>query len=300
MDSLSNISIERDKFLQNYRDWNILKTIPEFATQMKDKLFSTEDIATFDLIQKACEIGEEINDLDKTILKGAITRKEQELVKKLYEKDDVQEFLSELKTLSLKYSAAMNETETKLKILNEDLKLRNGHSPIEHIETRMKSPESILKKMMRNNFPFNIESMQENVRDIAGVRIICSFKSDIFELVDLIKSIADFEIVREKDYVTNPKKSGYRSYHIIMKVPVQLSTGKELVFVEIQIRTIAMDFWASLEHQINYKYDGVVPVSVRAELIECADTIAEADEKMMNLSEKVRNLNDVFNDTPKG
>lgn len=301
MESISTISIEREKFLKSYRDWQILRAIPLIAENMKNKLFSKNDLATFDMIKKACELEEEeIANLGNSVLKGIITRREQELVKKLYEKDDIQEFLSELKELSLKYSAAMHETETKLKILNEDLKVRNGHSPIEHIETRMKSPESILKKMMRNNVPFTISSMQENIRDIAGVRIICSFKSDIFELVNLIKGISDFEIVREKDYVTNPKQSGYRSYHIIVKVPVQLSTGKEYVFVEIQIRTIAMDFWASLEHQINYKYDGVVPNDVRKELIECAKTISEADEKMMHLSDRVRNLNvDIIDESEK-
>lgn len=273
------------------KDLQIIRTVPLLAERIRDSIFAKNDIESFNIVQRACEMEDkDILDLENPVLKGIITRKEQEFIKKLYEKDDIQEFLSELKELSLKYSAAMHETETKLNILNEDLKIRYGHSCIEHIETRMKSPESILKKMLRNNYPFTIDSMAENIRDIAGVRIICSFKSDIFELVKLIKSIDDFEIVREKDYVSNPKPSGYRSYHIIAKVPISLSTGKEKVFVEIQIRTIAMDFWASLEHQINYKYDGIVPQDVRKELIECADTVAEADIKMMNLSEKVRNL----------
>ncbi len=284
-------SVNKDSKFSRKKDLQIIRTVPLLAEHIRNRIFAKNDIETFNVVQKACEMEDnDILDLDNPVLKGIITRKEQEIVKKLYEKDDIQEFLSELKELSLKYSAAMHETETKLNILNEDLKIRNGHSCIEHIETRMKSPESILKKMLRNNYPFTIDSMKENVRDIAGVRIICSFKSDIFELVKLIKSIDDFEIVREKDYVTNPKPSGYRSYHIIAKVPIQLSTGKEKVFVEIQIRTIAMDFWASLEHQINYKYDGIVPLEVRKELVECADTVAEADIKMMNLSEKVRNL----------
>ena len=131
----------------------------------------------------------------------------------------------------------------------------------------------------------------ENIFDIAGVRVICSYQSDIFNLVEMIRNNKEIEIIREKDYINNPKPSGYRSYHMILKVPIYLTTGPEKVIVELQIRTMAMDFWASLEHKIKYKYDGIIPDSVRNELIECANTIADADLKMMHLSNKVIDYN---------
>ena len=228
-------------------------------------------------------------------IKGIITSTEQELIKKLYKEKYVQDFIEELKIFNLKYIAAMKETETKINILNEDYKIRYNHSPIENIETRLKTPESFIKKMLRNDIRFNINEVSNNIFDIAGVRIICSFISDIFDMVNIIKQNDEFTIVREKDYINNPKPSGYRSYHLIIKVPIYLTTGKEEVNVEIQIRTMAMDFWASLEHKIKYKYDGYIPEEVKTELIECANKISESDTQMMMLNNKIKNINKLIN-----
>lgn len=227
-------------------------------------------------------------------LKGLITKKEQLVISNLYKERNIQEFLTELRVFSLKYMAVMEEVETKLEILNEDYKARYNRSPIEHIETRLKTPESLLKKMYRNGIPFTLRDLEENIFDIAGVRIICSFKSDIFTLIDVIKSNKNFRVIKEKDYVNNPKSSGYRSYHLILKVPIYLTSGEEEVFVELQIRTMGMDFWASLEHKIKYKYDGYIPEDVKKELVEYADIISKADEKMMNLNDTVQIFKEDF------
>lgn len=221
------------------------------------------------------------------LIKGVITSTEKKLIQDLYKEEKIQNFIKDLKFFTLKYSAAMNETVTKLKILNEDFETRYKRSPIENIENRIKTPESLIKKMIRNDVAFNFEDLQNNIYDIAGVRVICSFVSDVYTIVKMIEDNDEFTIVRKKDYIQNPKPSGYRSLHLIVKVPVYLTTGKEDVYVEIQIRTMAMDFWASLEHKIKYKYDGTIPQEVLDELVECADSIAESDEKMMKLGQMV-------------
>lgn len=221
------------------------------------------------------------------LIKGVITSTEKKLIQDLYKEEKIQNFIKDLKFFTLKYSAAMNETVTKLKILNEDFETRYKRSPIENIENRIKTPESLIKKMIRNDVAFNFDDLQDNIYDIAGVRVICSFVSDVYTIVKMIEDNDEFTIVRKKDYIQNPKPSGYRSLHLIVKVPVYLTTGKEDVYVEIQIRTMAMDFWASLEHKIKYKYDGTVPQEVLDELVECADSIAESDEKMMKLGQMV-------------
>lgn len=221
------------------------------------------------------------------LIKGVITSTEKKLIQDLYKEEKIQNFIKDLKFFTLKYSAAMNETVTKLKILNEDFETRYKRSPIENIENRIKTPESLIKKMIRNDVAFNFDDLQDNIYDIAGVRVICSFVSDVYTIVKMIEDNDEFTVVRKKDYIQNPKPSGYRSLHLIVKVPVYLTTGKEDVYVEIQIRTMAMDFWASLEHKIKYKYDGTVPQEVLDELVECADSIAEADEKMMKLGQMV-------------
>lgn len=224
-------------------------------------------------------------------IKGAITTKEQELIKNLYKEKYVQDFVEELKIFNLKYIAAMKETETKINVLNEDYKIRRNYSPIETIKIRLKTNESLIKKMLRNDIKFNTEEVEKKIFDIAGVRIICSFISDIFDIVDIIKKNEEFTVIKEKDYINHPKPSGYRSYHLIVRVPVHLTTGKEEINVEIQIRTMAMDFWASLEHKIKYKYDGYIPEEVKAELIDCANRIAESDAQMMMLNNKIKNIN---------
>lgn len=223
--------------------------------------------------------------------KGVITSTEKKLIDDLFKETKFKNFVKDLKIFTLKYSAAMNETETKLKILNEDFKTRYNRSPIEHIESRLKNPESLIKKMLRNNIPITLDSVQKNIFDIAGIRVVCSFVSDIYTIIKMIEDNEEFTIIKKKDYINNPKESGYRSYHMIVQLPIYLTTGKENVIVEIQIRTMAMDFWASLEHKIKYKYDGIIPNEVKQELVECANSIAETDAKMMKLNEMVLNAN---------
>lgn len=222
---------------------------------------------------------------------GIVTQKEKETIKELIKTDNVKQFVSELRTFYLKYKAAMNETVTKLEILNEDFKTRYAHSPIDNIESRIKDPESLIKKMIRNDVSFDIKEVENKIFDIAGIRIICPFVKDIYDLSNMIQKNEEFTVLKIKDYIKNPKESGYRSYHMIVSLPVYLTTGKEEVIVEIQIRTMAMDFWASLEHKIKYKYDGIIPDSIKDELVECANTIAKADTQMMNISNKILDTN---------
>jgi putative GTP pyrophosphokinase len=225
-------------------------------------------------------------------MKGIITTGEKQIIaEKMAKEEVVKQFIRDLKTFYLKYTAAMNETATKIEILNEDYKTRYDHSPIEHIESRIKEPESLIKKMMRNNLDFDINTMQNRIFDIAGVRVICSFQQDIYDIVDMINKNEEIQVIKTKDYIANPKESGYRSYHMILKVPVYLTTGREEVPVELQIRTMAMDFWASLEHKIKYKYDGIIPEEIQKELVECSNTIAKADEEMMRINNRIKEVN---------
>ena len=225
------------------------------------------------------------------IMKGIITTAERRIIEDISKEENIKDFLKDLRSFDLKYAAAIEEVETKLNILKEDFNTRYNKCPIEHIETRIKSPESLMKKAIRNGIPFNLTLIEENIHDIAGVRIICPFLSDIPLLVNTIKHNFNFEVIKEKDYVTNPKPSGYRSYHLILKVPIYLTTGEEKVSVEIQIRTIGMDFWASLEHQMKYKFDGVIPENVHNELSECSEDIRRTDERMMKILDDITELN---------
>ena len=224
-------------------------------------------------------------------IKGVVTSAEKKIIEDLTKEEKMQLFIAELKTFYLKYTAAMNETATKIEILNEDFKTRYNHSPIEHIETRIKEPESLIKKMLRNDIPFDLSELENRIFDIAGVRVVCSFVQDIYAIVEMINNNEEIMVIKTKDYIKCPKPSGYRSYHMILKVPVYLTTGKEYVNVELQIRTMAMDFWASLEHRIKYKYDGIIPYDVQNELIQCAETISQADNQMMHLHNKVKEIN---------
>lgn len=190
------------------------------------------------------------------------------------------------KTLLL-YQAAMEEVLTRINILNREFKIANSYSPIEHISSRIKSPKSIFKKMQKYNYPINIENMVNHIDDIAGIRIICKFTSDIYAIVDLLEKQQGIKILLHKDYIKNQKPSGYQSYHIIVSVPVNLAEGCIETKVEIQIRTIAMDFWASIEHKIRYKYDKEIPPHIQRELRECADIVKFLDRKMLALNNEV-------------
>ena len=188
------------------------------------------------------------------------------------------------KTIMFLYTAALKEVGTKLDILNDEFKHVHKYNPIEHIKTRIKTPESIVKKLRKNGHETSIENMVKYVNDIAGVRIICSFTSDIYKLAGMIGNQTDLKVLSIKDYIKNPKDSGYKSYHMLVSVPIFLSDSVVDTKVEIQIRTIAMDFWASLEHKIYYKFEGHAPEYISEELKACADMISELDDKMLSLN----------------
>lgn len=188
----------------------------------------------------------------------------------------------------LVYNAALKQINTKLEILNDEFQHVHQYNPIEHIKSRIKTPESIVKKLRRHGYESTIENMVKYVNDIAGIRIICSFSSDIYQIAEMIRHQNDIHVVAVKDYIQTPKASGYKSYHMLVTVPVFLSDRTKDVKVEIQIRTVAMDFWASLEHKINYKFEGNAPEHVKQELIECAHMVSELDSRMEGLNEEIK------------
>ena len=194
------------------------------------------------------------------------------------------------KEVILIYTSALKQIETKLEILNDEFQHVHQYNPIEHIKSRVKTSESIVKKLKKNGYESTIENMVEHVNDIAGIRVICSFTSDIFRLADMIQNHKDIRVISVKDYITYPKASGYKSYHMIVTVPVYLSDRIVDTKVEIQIRTVAMDFWASLEHKIHYKFEGNVPERIKNELIECANMVSDLDARMRTLNEEIKTL----------
>lgn len=193
--------------------------------------------------------------------------------------DQMHDFL-ELRQL---YNAAMREVRTKLEILDEEFHVRFNHNPIHHIECRLKSPQSIVEKLNRKGVELSIESIKKNITDIAGIRVICNYIDDIYTIADLLLKQDDITLIRERDYIANPKANGYRSLHLVIMVPVYLSDRKELVPLEVQIRTIAMDCWASLEHQLMYKSSRSLPDSLIAQLKECADAMNDVDLKLQSI-----------------
>lgn len=194
------------------------------------------------------------------------------------------------KTIMFLYNAALKEVGTKLEILNDEFQHVHQYNPIEHIKTRIKAPESIVKKLKRYGYESSIENMIQYVNDIAGVRIICSFTSDIYRLAEMIGNQSDLKVLSIKDYIKNPKDSGYKSYHMLVSVPIYLSDSVVDTKVEIQIRTIAMDFWASLEHKIYYKFEGNAPEYISQNLKECADMVAALDDRMLLLNNVVQDF----------
>ena len=198
------------------------------------------------------------------------------------------EDLDSWNTVMFLYNAALQEVSTKLNILNEEFQHIHRYNPIEHIGTRIKSPESIVKKLKKNGHESSIENMIRYVNDIAGVRLICSFTSDIYKLAKMIASQNDLKVLEIKDYIKNPKQSGYKSYHMIVTVPIFLSDHIVETKVEIQIRTIAMDFWSSLEHKIFYRFEGNAPAYISKQLRECAKMVSSLDERMLQLNDAIQ------------
>lgn len=197
------------------------------------------------------------------------------------------------KTIILLYNAALKEIGTKLEILNDEFQHVHRYNPIEHIKSRIKTPESIVRKLKRRGYDSTIENMVKYVNDIAGIRVICSFTSDIYRIADMLASQSDIRVLSIKDYIKNPKESGYKSYHMIITVPIFLSDGAVDTKVEIQIRTVAMDFWASLEHKINYKFSDNVPEHIKRDLRSCAEMVSDLDAKMMDLNDQVSTIIDI-------
>ncbi len=185
--------------------------------------------------------------------------------------------------LMMHYRCAVREIETKLNVLNEEYSVRFARNPFESIKSRIKSPESIYEKLIRRGYEVSVDSIRENLTDVAGIRVICSFVDDIYTLADQLINQDDIILVEKKDYIKNPKPNGYRSLHLILDIPIFLSAGKEHIKVEVQFRTIAMDFWASLDHKLRYKKNIDNQDIIVAELKECADTISDMDCRMQQI-----------------
>lgn len=188
------------------------------------------------------------------------------------------------------YRSALKEVNTKLEILNDEFQHVHRYNPIEHIKSRIKTSESIVKKLKRKGYESTIENMIEYVDDIAGIRIICSFTSDIYQIAEMLANQSDIKLVSVKDYIKNPKPSGYKSYHMLVTVPIYLSDRTIETKVEIQIRTVAMDFWASLEHKIHYKFEGNAPEHIKEELVECARMVSDLDARMLSLNDEIQSF----------
>ena len=206
-------------------------------------------------------------------------------------KEEIKEWLKSYaapyKELMAYYRCAMMEVETKFRVLNEELSLEYDRNPIETIKTRLKSVESIGDKLSGMNKPITVESIEENLKDVAGVRVICGLPSDIYTLADAFLRQDDIVLIQKKDYIANPKTNGYRSLHLIVEIPIFLHDEKKMMKVEVQLRTISMDWWASLEHKFRYKKDVVVPEEIDLELKECAEAAAILDRKMESIQKKI-------------
>ena len=218
-----------------------------------------------------------------------LEKRKEEFIKQSLMSDEFLGFIQKNKkpvaTLMSYYQCAIMEVETKFKVLNEEFSLEYDRNPIESIKTRVKSMDSLVKKIKRKNIPLTLTGIEEGIKDIAGVRVICSFPDDIYMLADCLLKQDDVVLVEKKDYIQNPKPSGYRSLHLIIEVPIFLQNEKRMVTVEVQLRTIAMDFWASLEHKLRYKKDIQEDQAkyLEAEMQECAKVSAALDERMQNV-----------------
>ena len=201
--------------------------------------------------------------------------------------EEVTEGIDSWETMMFLYNSALKEVGTKLEILNDEFVHIHNYNPIEYIKSRIKTPESIVKKLKKGGYESTIENMVTYVKDIAGIRIVCSFTSDIYKLAEMIGRQNDLTVISVKDYMKHPKESGYKSYHMIVSVPIFLSNKVVDTKVEIQIRTIAMDFWASLEHKIYYKFEGNAPEYISRDLRECAEIVSNLDAKMLSLNQAI-------------
>ena len=213
-------------------------------------------------------------------------------IDRLSEHDEEQliESAMQLQQVMMLYEAGIREIKTKLDILSDESRISGKPSPIDSIKSRIKTPRSIIGKLKRRGYPISLQSMMENLNDIGGIRVICSFIEDIYTVADMLMRQDDMTLIEKKDYIQNPKPNGYRSLHLILEVPIFLSECTKPVRIELQLRTIAMDFWASLEHQLRYKADVEVPPHISDDLKACADVIAATDEEMQRIAKELNVL----------
>ena len=208
--------------------------------------------------------------------------------------EKIDDELQKLDNLMIKYISALKVLETQLQIINDDFKYIKKYNPIEHIKTRIKSADSIINKLYKDNLDFTIENVEKYINDIVGVRIICSFESDVFELIEIIRNSNIIHIINEKDFISKPKDSGYRSYHLIVEIPVEFINEKVMVKAEIQIRTMAMDLWASLDHKLRYKSNYCTD-EIKTKLVKISDELHNIDDEMrdmVTLENKIKLLNE--------
>ncbi len=207
--------------------------------------------------------------------------------------DDAQTLIAdykELAELEHLYNAAIKQLTIKFEILNDEFRMQYERSPIHHIEARLKSQASIVKKLIRRGKCLSIEAAKENINDIAGVRVVCGYIDDVYDVADMLLRQSDIKLIREQDYIKHPNYNGYRSLHLDIEIPIYLSEKTERVRAEVQIRTVAMDFWASLEHDLRYKSDKTIPVEIQSQMRSCADEIAEIDTRMQEIYKKIQKI----------
>ncbi|MCI5481171.1 MAG: GTP pyrophosphokinase family protein [Lachnospiraceae bacterium] len=196
--------------------------------------------------------------------------------------------IMQFQEMMMMYNCAIREVRTKLEVLNDELSIRDTHNPIEMIKSRVKKPVSIVEKLQRRGYPIRVESAMEHLKDVAGIRVICSFIDDIYKVADMLASQDDVKVLEVKDYIKYPKPNGYRSYHMIVEIPVFFSDRTLMLCVEVQIRTIAMDFWASLEHEMKYKKDVEGADVIVKRLAEIAERINQTDMEMQDIRDEIK------------
>ena len=190
----------------------------------------------------------------------------------------------------MKYNAALKTLETQIAILIQDYEFKNHYNPVEHVKSRIKSYDSIVNKLKSRDYDVTVENIENHIHDVVGLRIVCSFLSDVYAIVKLLEDSDQITVHTKKDYISNPKDSGYSSYHLLVYVPVYLIDGVEMVEAEIQIRTVAMDFWASLDHKIRYKFKGEIPNEIQENMYKCALDINDLDQKMVDMNNQMRTI----------
>jgi len=236
-------------------------------------------------------------DLQSYDLSSEILPLDSPLINNMWDRSkELLSFLVEFKELMMMYKCAIKEVKTKFEVLDTEFKIRYQRNPINFINTRLKGTTSIIEKMRRKNLPFTIENIENHIHDVAGVRVICSYVDDIYSIAKALIQQDDIKLIRQKDYIANPKPNGYRSLHLIVSVPVYFAEQTRHMKVEVQIRTIAMDSWASLEHQLRYKQQTAGGEEIAGQLKECADLIAEIDSRMLDIRTKIEANNSGLSD----